>query len=51
MDRAITRRDFLNGVAVAIGASIGYESEAGLNFWLDRAVEYAGSQPEKKAGK
>ena len=26
----------------------GYESDAGLRFWLDRAIEFADSQPPKK---
>jgi hypothetical protein len=26
----------------------GYQSDAGLRFWLDRAIEYSDSQPPKK---
>jgi predicted dithiol-disulfide oxidoreductase (DUF899 family) len=28
----------------------GYESDGGLNFWLDRAVEHSDSQPAKRKG-
>ena len=46
MDRAITRRDFLNGASVAIGASLLGPG----TFWTDVFAEHAGYAPEKDPG-
>jgi len=45
MDRRITRRDFLNGVAVGIGA-LGYASLPSLTAGLDNAAQTADSPAE-----
>ncbi len=45
MNREITRRDFLNGVKVAVGGSI-----LGSNAHLLEALEFSDSAPEKRPG-